>query len=495
MSRSIALFAALLAATTLVFAQAPAANKSEAPPPTAGKARQFDVRAAQRRGDFDMMLEQRVIRVNVPYSRTLYFVDKGTERGISADTVRDFERWLNRKYAKQLGKRPLTVVVRVATRDQLFSNLREGYADIAVGSIGVTEERQKLVDFVSPADMRKSRVILVTGPGAPAVASLDELSGRRVHVRKSSVAYEDLVALNARLRQAGKPPLNLALVPEAMEDDDLMEMANTGLVEAMFTPDWAARMWAPVLPRIKVRDDVALREGAGIGWAIRKDSPHLAAEIEAFYAQSLQKQRVIESRLQQYMKRIKQIQDPTRSAEYQRFRETVALFEKYGGQYGFDPLMLAAQGYQESALNQQAKSPVGAIGVMQIMPATGVELKVGDIRVTEPNIHGGAKYMDQLMTKYFPDAKFDEQNRTLFAFASYNCGPGNVSKMRKEAEKRGLDPNVWFNNVEVVTAEKIGLETTTYVRNIFKYYVAYKLETDARAQREKVKQEVAPARK
>ena len=142
MSRSIALFAALLAATTLVFAQAPAANKPEAPPPTAGKARQFDVRAAQRRGDFDMMLEQRVIRVNVPYSRTLYFVDKGTERGISADTVRDFERWLNRKYAKQLGKRPLTVVVRVATRDQLFSNLREGYADIAVGSIGVTEERQ-----------------------------------------------------------------------------------------------------------------------------------------------------------------------------------------------------------------------------------------------------------------------------------------------------------------------------------------------------------------
>ena len=153
--------------------------------------------------------------------------------------------------------------------------------------------------------------------------------------------------------------------------------------------------------------------------------------------------------------------------------------EKYGEKYNFDPLMLAAQGYQESQLNQNAKSQVGAIGVMQVMPATGKELKVGDIRVTEPNIHAGAKYMDQLMTKYFPDANFTGNNRTLFAFASYNCGPGNVSKMRKEAAKRGLDPNKWFNNVEIVTAEKIGMETTTYVRNIYKYYVAYKLQLDA----------------
>jgi membrane-bound lytic murein transglycosylase MltF len=157
--------------------------------------------------------------------------------------------------------------------------------------------------------------------------------------------------------------------------------------------------------------------------------------------------------------------------------------------------MLAAQGYQESTLNQGAKSPVGAIGVMQIMPATGAELKVGDIHQVEPNIHGGAKYMDQLMTRYFADAKFDEQNRTLFAFASYNCGPGNVSKMRKEAEKRGLDPNQWFNNVEIVTAERIGLETTTYVRNIFKYYVSYRLTADAMASASQIRQQVAPAKK
>ena len=157
--------------------------------------------------------------------------------------------------------------------------------------------------------------------------------------------------------------------------------------------------------------------------------------------------------------------------------------------------MLAAQGYQESTLNQIVKSPVGAIGVMQVMPATGAELKVGDIRQAEANIHAGTKYMDQLMTRYFSDAKFDEQNRTLFAFASYNAGPGNISRMRKEAVKRGLDPDQWFNNVEIVTAEKIGMETTTYVRTIYKYYVAYKLGEQARENAAKLKQQVAPAKK
>jgi membrane-bound lytic murein transglycosylase MltF len=132
---------------------------------------------------------------------------------------------------------------------------------------------------------------------------------------------------------------------------------------------------------------------------------------------------------------------------------------------------------------------------MQIMPATGEALKVGDIRQAGPNIHAGAKYMDQLMTKYFSDAKFDEQNRTLFAFASYNAGPGNISRMRKASATRGLDPDQWFNNVEIVTAEKIGIETTTYVRNIFKYYAAYKLVMEAQTTAATLKEQVAPAKK
>jgi membrane-bound lytic murein transglycosylase MltF len=218
----------------------------------------------------------------------------------------------------------------------------------------------------------------------------------------------------------------------------------------------------------------------------------MEAEVLDFYKNFLKKQGIAAYRLKQYMSRVKQMKNPTGTSEWKRFEETLVLFQKYGEKYNFDPLMLAAQGYQESQLNQNAKSQVGAIGVMQVMPATGKELKVGDIRVTEPNIHAGAKYMDQLMTKYFPDANFSEANRPLFAFASYNCGPGNVSKMRKETAKRGLDPDKWFNNVEIVTAQKIGMETTTYVRNIYKYYVAYRLQLDAMEATRKAREQVAP---
>ena len=262
----------------------------------------------------------------------------------------------------------------------------------------------------------------------------------------------------------------------------------------MVADDWKAKMWAQVLPKVVVHYDVVLRDDARIGWAIRKGSPKLAAEIEDFHKSWAAKQGVIEYRLAQYMKRVKELKDPTGSGEWKRFQDTLALFQKYGAKYGFDPLMLAAQGYQESTLDQNAKSQVGAVGVMQLMPATGASLGVGDIRQIEPNIHAGAKYMDQLMAKYFPDAHFSEGNRPLFAFASYNSGPGNVSRMRKEAAKRGLDPDKWFNNVEVVTAEKIGIETTTYVRNIYKYYVAYKLMLDAQAVAEQARQQVAPVR-
>jgi membrane-bound lytic murein transglycosylase MltF len=251
-------------------------------------------------------------------------------------------------------------------------------------------------------------------------------------------------------------------------------------------------MWAQTLPKLKVRTDLVLRADAKTGWAIRKESPKLAAEIDDFFRNWAMKQGVTDYRMRVYMSRVKELKDPTTSAEYKRFQETLALFKKYGNQYGFDPLMLAAQGYQESQLNQQAKSQVGAIGVMQLMPATGEQMKVGDIHRTDANIHAGVKYMDQLMTTYFSNVQFGEGNRPLFAFASYNCGPGNIAKARKETERRGLDPNKWFNNVELVVAEKIGTETTTYVRNIYKYYVAYKLTLDALAESKKARLQVVP---
>lgn len=442
-------------------------------------------------GDFDKMLENRRIRIFVPQSRTLYFNDKGRERGIIGDTVRDFEQYLNKKYSAKIGRRPLTFFIIPHTRDILLTDIVGGLGDIAAGDITVTEERLKIVNFVAPADLPPISEVLVMRVTSPTVHVIGDLAGKTVHVRKASSYYESLTELNDRLAKENKKPMNIILVPDALEDEDLLEMLNAGIFDFLVVDNWMAKLWAQVLPEVTVREDIVFRSRGHIGWAIRKDTPLLEAEIKEFYQNFLKKRGIIESRLTQYHKGIKKLKDPTKTAEWKRFEKTIDLFKKYGQQYGFDPIMLAAQGYQESTLDQSKRSPAGAIGIMQIMPKTGAALKVGNIKVTEPNIHAGARYMDILMTNYFSDANFSEQDRSLFAFASYNAGPGKILKMRVLAQKRGLDPNRWFNHVELVTAEKLGCQTTTYVRNIYKYYVAYKLTLKAVKEKNKIREQLA----
>jgi membrane-bound lytic murein transglycosylase MltF len=439
-------------------------------------------------GDFDAAVERRMIRVLVPYSRSLYFNDKGRERGLTADAVREFERYVNQKY--KTGKRPVTVYLVPTTRDKLLQGLVDGKGDIAAGNLTVTPERQAIVDFVIQ-DKRVVKEVVVTGAKSEPVDSIDALGGRTVYVRRSSSYYDSLAALNETNKTAGKPEITLQIVPGALEDEDMLEMANAGLIDVLVIDNWKAKLWAQVLPKIVVHDDAVLRDNGEIGWAVRKNSPQFDAAIQDFYAVA-GKSASYEYRLAQQMRRVRQIKDPTQSTAWKQFQQMLDLFKQYGEKYSFDPLMLAAQGYQESQLNQQARSHVGAVGVMQLMPATGAEMKVGDIHVTESNIHAGTKYMDILMTKYFPDAHFSEGNRPLFAFASYNAGPGNISRMRKEAVKRNLDPDKWFNNVEIVVAEKIGIETTTYVRNIYKYYVTYKLTIETLEERQKAMDAMQP---
>jgi membrane-bound lytic murein transglycosylase MltF len=477
------------AAMPCIAQQAPVAPAPATKPATSPAAtRQLSLANKVWTGDFDKLLERRMIRVLVPYSRSLYFSDKGRERGLAANLVREFEQYVNRKY--KTGKRPLTVYMIPTTRDNLLDRVASGLGDIAVGNITMTPERQAIVDFAVEPLPKPIKEIVLSGAKGDKLASIDELAGKTVSVRKSSSYYQHLVQLNERFRSEGKPEAALQLMPEALEDEDLLEMANAGVIDYVVVDDWKSIMWTPILPKLKVNLGVNPASGGQIGWAVRKGSPKLAAAIEDFFTNSAVRTATYKYRLAQAIQRTKQMRDPTKSADWKRFQEILALFQRYGERYGFDPLMLAAQGYQESQLDQNAKSQVGAIGVMQLMPDTGAEMKVGDIRVTEANIHAGAKYMDMLMTQYFPDANFTNENRPLFAFASYNAGPGNIARMRAQAEKRGLNPDKWFNNVEVVVAEKIGIETTTYVRNIYKYYATYKLTLDAEAARRSALEQV-----
>jgi membrane-bound lytic murein transglycosylase MltF len=436
-------------------------------------------------GDFDQMVKRRLIRVGVTYNRTFYFAEKGVQRGACYEFAKAFEDWLNKKL--ETGHAKINVALMAMPRDQLASALLGGKVDFVMAQVTVRPELQKLMDFTNDTRTNVSEVV-VTGPGAPAINSVDDLSGQEVFTRKYSNFYASLVALNERLKAKGKPPVLIEEVPGNLEDDDLLEMVNAGLIPTIVVHDYLAEFWKKVFTNITVHDTVTLRTGASFAVPIRKGSPLLKAELDAFiakYGLGTAFGNVVAKR---YLASTKYVKSATSEAERKKFLAMAEYFKKYSDQYGQDYLLMAAQGYQESQLNQGVKSPVGAIGVMQVMPATGKELKVGDITQTEANIHAGVKYMRFMEDQYFKnEPKMDRLNKMLFTFASYNAGPGRVRQLRREAEKRGLDPNVWFGNVEQIASERIGRETVTYVSNIYKYYVAYKLLTEERARREAAK--------
>ena len=422
-------------------------------------------------GDLDGMQQRRTIRVLTAYNRTLYFIDKGTERGTAADQGRLLETEINRTMAD--GHLKVSVVFVPVSRDELLPALLDGRGDLVMGNLTVTPERQKIVDFTDPWISNVDEIV-VTGPNGPAIAALDDLSGQEVFVRQSSSYYESLVRLNNDFAARGLEPVVIVPAPEEFEDEDLLEMAAAGLVKVLVVDNHKAWFWQRVIPSLKLYPTVTLRRGSEIAWAVRKDSPQLKAALNAFLSKNGKDSLTARMIFRRYLLNTRYVKGATAEAEMKRFRELVAHFRKYGSQYNLDWMLMAAQGYQESRLDQQAKSRVGAVGVMQIMPATGKELKV-DITKTQGNIHGGIKYIRFIIDTYYKSEPMDDLNKGLFAFAAYNCGPGRVRQLRRDAAARGLDANVWFDNVERVAAEKIGRETVTYVSNIYKYYVSYLL--------------------
>jgi len=425
------------------------------------------------KGDLDALAAHRAIRVLVPYSKTLYFVDfGGTQRGLCYDFMRAFEDSLNKKLAR--GNLRIHAVFVPVSRDQLIPMLLAGRGDVVAANLTVTPARSKLVDFVTPVAEGVQEVI-VTGPGAPALRSLDDLSGREVYVQPTSSYFESLTRINDGFRSRRMAPVKLRNAPGHFETEDILEMANAGLVNIVVADDYLAKFWKEVYPNITLHPDLVVRTQGDIAFAIRKNSPKLQAELDDFTRSHRVGTLFGNVDLQKYLQQTRWARNAMSQEEVRKFDTMVALFRKYGNEYEIDWLLMAAQGYQESQLDQTRRSQAGAVGVMQLTPATGEQMGVGDIHELDANIHAGIKYVRFMVDTYYADDQLDNLNKVLFAIASYNAGPNRVRELRKEAAGQHLNPNVWFDNVERVASEKIGRETVQYVSNIYKYYIAYTL--------------------
>lgn len=425
-------------------------------------------------GDFDAMIERGLIRVAIPVGLATYFIDGADQSGITYDFVRAFEEHLKKTLGKQA--RNLTVAVLPARPGEILDMVVEGRADIAAGTLTITPERALRVDFSDPFRTDVTELV-ITGPGTNPAASLDELVGTPIHVRRSSSFWTSLEGVNRERLARGEEPLTLVAADELLRTEDLMEMVGTGVIPASAIDSVLAELYLQLFPAGVVHADLPLAAERGYGWAFRKGDSKLAETLAGFVATARKGTRLGNIILSAYTGDRRWIGNALETEHKGRFADMVDIFRTKADRYGFDWLLVAAQGYQESRLDQSVRSPVGAIGVMQLMPDTARDPAVGipDIEDLENNIHAGVKYLHHLREQYLAEAEFAEPDRSFFSFAAYNAGPGNLSKARRRAEKLGLDPTLWFDNVEIAMAQAVSSEPVIYVRNILKYYAAYKL--------------------
>ena len=454
------------------------------------------VRLAPHKGDIEEMDKRRVVRALVSFNKVGFFFDNGRPRGMGYDALMDLQKFLNRKLHPNdtTGKEKIHVVLVPSTSARIANDLLNGNGDIVAAPVYITEARKKLADFVPVASSQHD--VVVSGPDAPPLASLEDLSGKEVYLFKESVAWERLTELNKKFSAANKPPFKLLPADGNLERDDLIEMANVGLVQYIVTVAQTALLWKNVFTGLKIYEDFPVVEKMDTGWAVRKDSPKLRALLEEFASTRHEGTAYYTQLANTYLKSARFIKNNDNAESVKRFNQMKGIFQKYANQYQFPWMLITAEAYQESGLNQEATSPVGAIGVMQVMPSTAATppVSIPDVSKVDPNIQAGVKLLKFIRDDYFKDAPMDPLNKTLITLAAYNAGPARLKQCRNVAADMGLNPNIWFQNVEYAVAKKVGAETVNYVGNIYKYYIGWKLMSEREAERARLKQTQAPTK-
>jgi len=422
-------------------------------------------------GDLDDIIERRFLRILTVHNPLFFSFDGEKQKGVMADVAKMFEKHL----AEEIGSvRSPTIIIIPVGRDELIPGLIEGRGDVVMGNLTITPERQALVDF-GPALYPNVDELVVSGPAAKKINSFDDLVETGLYLRRSSSYFEHLQGLNAQRKQQGKKPVPITEADENLEDYDMLDMVNAGVIKAVVVDSHKADFWAQVFDKIKVHRELSVHSGNQIAWAIRKDSPALMKSISAF-GETVRKGSLLGNIvMKRYFGNTRWIENSLAGKGRKRYEETIEVIKQYADKYEFDWLLIAAQAYQESRFDHTKTSSAGAVGVMQVLPSTSASKAVGipDISSMDANVHAGVKYLHWLRETYYSNEAISALDRVLFSFAAYNAGPGNMKRARRRAKKLGFDPNRWFGNVEIGMYRAVSGEPASYVRNIYKYYVTY----------------------
>ena len=426
-----------------------------------------------RLGDLDAMVARGEIRVLTSFTLGSYFIDQGEQRGTVYEMSKILEEYVREKVGADARRLKITIIP--VRRDQILPYLVEGHGDVAFANLTITPGRSQVVDFSYPFST-KGRELLVTAPGQPEINSIEDLAGREIVVPVASSYFESVVAMNQKLIKDGHQPIRITVSDPRLEIEDLVEMLDSDLLPMTIVDSYRMQLWSRVFKKVKVHEDIVFRDNASIALAMRKESPQLKKILDGFVRENRVGTLVTNMLVTQFTEYTGWVKPALEKNPFRRFEQLAGLFRTYGLQYDIDWLMLASFAFQESGFDQDARSHVGAVGVMQVMPSTAADRRVSieNIDQLENNVHAGTKYLALLRSHYFSDEDLEPTERMLFTMAGYNAGPNRINRLRRVAESRGLDPNIWFNNVELVVAAEVGREPINYVSNIYRYYIVYK---------------------
>ena len=434
-------------------------------------------------GDLDEITERRFLRILTVHNPLFFTFEGAKQKGMVADLAKMFESHL----AEEIGRvRSPTVIVIPVARDELIPGLINGRGDLVMGNLTITPARKALVDFGPPLHSDVEELV-ITGPAANNTDSFDDLVKTGLYVRRSSSYFEHLQTLNAKRKSQGKKPIPVTEADENLEDYDLLDMVNAGVIKAIVVDSHKANFWKQVFDKVRVHRDLSVHSGNQIAWAIRKNSPRLMKSITTF-GNTVKKGSLLGNiLLKRYLGNTRWLENVLTGKNRKPYEETFEFIKQYADQYEFDRLLITAQAYQESRFDQSKRSRAGAVGVMQVLPSTAADkaVDIADIASLENNIHAGVKYLHWLRRTYYSDEAIEPLDRVLFSFAAYNAGPGNMRRARRQAKKLGFNPNHWFANVEIGMYRAVSGEPASYVRNIYKYYVTYQGLERSRQARDK----------
>jgi membrane-bound lytic murein transglycosylase MltF len=419
--------------------------------------------------DLPEMIKAGRIRVLTTLTFGNYFIFKGQAYGYEYSQMEEFKQYLNKGRPK--GSQ-IEFFYAPVPYDLLVPALKRGFGDIVAANLTILPERLKDADFTAPY-LWGLQEVLVTGRAVKGITKIEDLSGRKVHIREGSSYQFSLEKLNRQLRQEKLAPVKIERLPGLVNTGEIIEMINAGALEMTVADSHIASIAGELLPDARVRDDIVLNDDVRFGWMVRKNNPQLKASLNAFL--KTVKKGTLKGNMyfKRYFKENPWVRETLKRDDIRTLNRYAPLFKKYGEQFGIDPYLIAAQSFQESRFDPKARSPYGAVGLMQVLPSTAKEVDVADISSPDNNVLAGVKYLRQIMDRYFPAAEFSKEERVRFALAAYNAGPRNITLSRQAADGLGYDDKVWFGQSEFGAMKKVGLEPVHYVRNINRYYLSF----------------------